>query len=72
MRRSRPGASAAIGSENKPLNGQAEVTSAGSLVLARLLVAGDKGATGGEVKKTLEPSAVAAVAAGGVHPKEKP
>jgi hypothetical protein len=38
-----------------PMNGQTEVTPIGQLVLARLLVAGDKGATGTEIKKALEP-----------------
>ncbi|WP_406693977.1 hypothetical protein V5E97_23330 [Singulisphaera sp. Ch08] len=36
-------------------NGQAASTPVGQLLLARLLVAGDKGATGAEIKKALEP-----------------
>jgi hypothetical protein len=37
------------------MSGQTEVTQVGELLLARMLVAGDKGATGGEFKKALEP-----------------
>jgi hypothetical protein len=37
------------------MSGQTEVTQVGELVLARLLVAGEKGATGSDFKKALEP-----------------
>jgi hypothetical protein len=37
------------------MNGSSEITQAGRLVLARLLVAGDKGATTGEISKALAP-----------------
>jgi hypothetical protein len=37
------------------MSGQTETTPVGQLLLARLLVAGDKGATGAEIRKALEP-----------------
>jgi hypothetical protein len=45
----------ARGAWRKLMNERNEVAPAGQLVLARLLVAGEKGATTGELKKALEP-----------------